>query len=389
MLHEKRESSPGCIVPIVRCSRTRLRRRRAMSLRVLVADDSAFMRKVISQILASDPSIKVVDTARNGQEAVDKAKLLKPDLITLDIEMPVMDGLAALKKIRLECPEPRPAVLMCSTLTSAGSHEALRALRLGASDVIAKDANLLAGNASTMQAELLGKVRAILEHRVVRLPGAPGTAAASAVKAGGVFKLGNRPVGLVLIGSSTGGPPVLEKILTRLPADFPVPVVVAQHMPAMFTKSVAERLDQTCAITVVHGDQEYELHPGTAYISQGGRHGRVVRRGGKLYFNVSDEPAAALYRPSVNELFSSAAKCDVRGVLAMVLTGMGDDGSVGAKELRAAGGVIVAQDAASCVVYGMPRAVVENGAAEAALTPDELTAVLVGLSPSQSKGRAA
>lgn len=345
------------------------------------------MRKVISQILSSDPSIKVVDTARNGQEAVEKAKLLKPDLITLDIEMPVMDGLAALKKIRMECPEPRPAVLMCSTLTSAGSHEALRALRLGASDVIAKDSNLLAGNSSTMQAELLGKVRAILEHRAM-VP-AKAVATAPRVVPGSVFRLGSRPVDLVLIGSSTGGPPVLEKMLTKLPADFPVPLVVAQHMPAMFTKSVAERLDQTCAITVVHGDQELELHPGTAYITQGGRHGRVVRRGGKLFFNVSDEPAAALFRPSVNELFSSASKCNLRGTLAIVLTGMGDDGSVGAKELRAAGGVIVAQDAASCVVYGMPRAVVDNGSAEAALTPDEITAVLVGLAPSQSKGRAA
>ncbi len=363
-----------------------------MGVRVLVVDDSAFMRKVISQILSGDPSIQVVDTARNGQEAIDKAKLLKPDLITLDVEMPVMDGLTALKRIRLECAEPRPAVLMCSTLTSAGSHEALRALRLGASDVIAKDANLLAGNAATMQAEMLGKVRAIYEHRV-RLHGKPVSAAAAGSaagpRAGRSFKLGSRAVELVLIGSSTGGPPVLEKILTKLPADFPVPLVVAQHMPAMFTKSVAERLDQICAISVVHGDQEMPLHPGTAYITQGGRHGSVLRRGGKLYFSVGDEPASALYRPSVNELFGSAARCGLRGALGVVLTGMGDDGAAGAKELKASGGVVIGQDAASCVVYGMPRAVVESGTAEASMTPEEITALLAGLAPSRSGGKAA
>lgn len=194
---------------------------------------------------------------------------------------------------------------------------------------------------------------------------------------------------LVLIGSSTGGPPVLEKILTKLPADFPVPIVVAQHMPALFTKSVAERLDQTCAITVVHGDQELELHAGTACIAQGGRHGRVLRRNGKLWYTVSDEPASALYRPSVNELFGSAATCGLRGVLGIVLTGMGDDGAIGATALKAAGGVIVAQEGTSCVVYGMPRAVVENGSAAAAISPEEITVMLVALSEAQTKGRAA
>ena len=356
-------------------------------MRVLIVDDSAFMRKVIAQVLSSDPSIEVVGTARNGQEGVEKVKLLKPDVVTMDIEMPVLDGLAALKKIRLECPEPRPAVLMCSTLTSAGSHEALRALRLGAADVIAKDASFLAGNTTTMQSELIEKIRAISGHREsIR---AVAKSAASAAQAPTTFRLGDRPVDLVLIGSSTGGPPVLEKMLTKLPADFPVPVVVAQHMPAMFTKSVAERLDQTCAITVVHGDQEIELHAGTACITQGGRHGRVIRRGGKLWFNIGDEPKSALFKPSVNELFSSASRCGLRGVLGIVLTGMGEDGAIGAKELRASGGVILAQDAASCVVYGMPRAVVENGSAEASMTPGEMTEVLSALSRAQSKGRAA
>lgn len=358
-------------------------------VRILVVDDSAFMRKVIAQMLSADKTFTVVDTARNGQDAVEKAKLHRPDLITLDIEMPVMDGLTALMKIRTECADPRPAVLVCSTLTSAGSHEALKAMRLGAADVIAKDANLLAGKTDAMQKELIAKVRAIQESRIragLMKPATPDPRPRVAPPTSAGITASRRPAGIagrkfdaVLIGSSTGGPPVLERILTRLPADLPVPVVIAQHMPRMFTKSLAERLDQMCAVSVVHGDGELALHPGTVYISEGGRHGTIARGSDrKLRFLPTDEPATALYKPSVNELFASGANTLGAHVLAIVLTGMGDDGLIGAGRVREAGGVVLAQSAETCVVYGMPRAVIEASLATSH-TPDELAALVAGL----------
>lgn len=375
-------------------------------MRVLVVDDSAFMRKAISQALASDPSIEVVGTACNGQDGLDKAKKLAPDVVTLDIEMPVMDGMAALIRIRSECPEPKPAVLMCSTLTSAGSHEALKALRLGAADVIAKDPQALGTGAEAARGELLAKVKAVGEpvarrRATMGVPSAapafiraarpvpPRPDGAPAVQAPRSIDLEGKSFDLVVIGSSTGGPPVLETILTALPADFPCPVIVAQHMPFMFTKSMSERLDEVCAVTTVHAEDGMVLRAGCVYLIPGGKHGRVKRAGARLTIEVGEEPKSALYRPSANELFASAAGACGPRCLGVMLTGMGDDGVVGARLLHAAGGPIVAQDAESCVVYGMPRAVVDSGLAAAAMPPAGIAQALARLSPTRSTGAAA
>ncbi len=377
-------------------------------MRVLVVDDSAFMRRAISVMLGADPAIEVVGTARNGKEGVEKALALNPDVITLDIEMPEMDGLTALREIRRLCPEPKPAVLMCSTLTSAGSHEALKAMRFGAADVIAKDPGAFGAGADVVKAELLAKVRSVGEGVVRKraelttIPkpapevapprpiakarpaplatplAAPAIKPSDASRLPKALSLSGRAIDLVVIGSSTGGPPVLEHILTNLPADFPAPVVVAQHMPAMFTKSMAERLDEMGALSVIQGAHEMPVRAGTVYILPGGLHGRVLRgtRPGTLRLDVSDQPATALYRPSVNELFASAASACGKGALGVMLTGMGDDGLVGAKLLHAAGGITIAQDQATCVVYGMPRVVVDAGVAAAALSPTEIVKAL-------------
>ncbi|MCC6677822.1 MAG: chemotaxis response regulator protein-glutamate methylesterase [Phycisphaerales bacterium] len=331
------------------------------------------MRKMISQMITSDPGLRVVDTARNGADGVEKAKLLRPDVVTLDIEMPVMDGLTALRKIRAECPAPPPAVLMCSSLTSQGSHEALTAMRLGAADVIAKEPDAIGGSAG-MRNELVGKIRAIAGTARRR----PAAKATPAGKAPPPLPPGTR---LIAVGSSTGGPPVLEHILTRLPADLPAPVVVAQHMPPLFTRSLAQRLDSLCAMTVVHGEDRQPLHPGTVYILPGGQHGRVVRAGAALRLEVNGEPAAALYKPSVNELFRSAGESLGNRAAGVMLTGMGDDGAAGAETLHAAGGLIVAQSAETCVVYGMPRAVVERGVAAASCAPEAITLWICSLAP--------
>ena len=351
-------------------------------MRVLVVDDSAFMRRIISQFIASDPTLEVIDTAKNGQEAVDKAKLLRPDVITLDIEMPIMNGLEALRQIRLNCPDPKPAVIMCSSLTSEGSHEALKALRLGAADVVAKDSSIATTGLDELKADLIAKILAVGASR----PTAP--AVQRTATPARTFSLADRRIGLVLIGSSTGGPPVLEAILTKLPADLPVPVVVAQHMPAMFTKSLAERLDQHCAVSVVQADQNMPLNPGTVAIIQGGKHGRVVRgEGGRYSLQIGDEPKSALYKPSVDELLRSGA-CAGEAALAVVLTGMGEDGAIGGGELHRAGGTLVAQEGSTCVVYGMPRALVTRNLAHAALAPNEIANLIASLSPTM-RGRMA
>lgn len=342
-------------------------------IRVLVVDDSALMRKVISQMITSDPALRVVDTARHGADGLEKAKLLRPDVVTLDIEMPVMDGLTALRKIRAECPAPQPAVLMCSSLTSQGSHEALAALRAGAADVIAKDPDVVSGPAG-MREELIAKIKAIAGTRPrcsARRPIVHGRGPAPLTAA----------TRIVVIGSSTGGPPVLEQILTRLPADLPVPIVVAQHMPPLFTRSLSDRLDNLCAVTVLHGEDRQPLPPGTVTIIPGGQHGRVKSVGGVLKLEVSGEPAAALYKPSVNELFRSAAEVAGDRAAAVMLTGMGDDGAVGSEALHRAGAPLVAQSAETCVVYGMPRAVVDRGLATATATPEAIASWIASLAP--------
>ena len=349
-------------------------------MRVLIVDDSAFMRKMLSQMLSSDPSITVVDTARDGQEGLEKVKQHQPDLVTLDIEMPVMDGLTALRAIRREPIATRPAVLMCSTLTTQGSIESMRAMQLGAADFFPKDVGAFVAGAEGLKADLLAKVKAICETRSMKSAAPAARATSGTTTAAGAaapvkpartipFDLSQRRFEVLLIGSSTGGPPVLEEILNALPKGYPLGVVVAQHMPPLFTKSLADRLASTCKMPVVHAEANMPLEPGTIYITQGGKHSRVRRAGVQLELEISHHPAEALYKPSVNELFMSASKLGDNGALAVVLTGMGDDGAKGAQELVSAGGLVLAQNMETSVVYGMPRAVVERGIAAAALSP--------------------
>lgn len=399
------------------------------TLRVLVCDDSAFMRKAISQMIASDPSLIVVDTARNGQEAVEKAKKHAPDVITLDIEMPIMNGHQALAAIRRECkdnPGGPPAVLICSSLTSAGSHDALQAMREGAADIIAKDHSTFSVHIDDMKTDLIRKIKAIGSSRIRRAawkaayaagngaegetrPAQPGglpaprprtpgfalaaqhaaaNAAAAAMMDLRAMSLAGRRVDLIVIGSSTGGPPVLEQILSKLPPSLPCPVVVAQHMPASFTKAMSERIDAMSAVSVVHGEHGMPLHPGSVYIIPGAKHGRVRAIGpGPVRLEVSDDPLSAPFKPSVNELLSSAARQCGKNVVGVVLTGIGEDGKVGGQELRAAGGLLLAQDPGTSVVYGMPKAAAEVGGTS--MTPDQIAQTLASLVAGASSRAAA
>jgi two-component system chemotaxis response regulator CheB len=354
------------------------------SIRVVLADDSAFMRNALRRMLEADPAFKIVGTGKNGQEAFDLCRQFQPDVLTLDVEMPVMDGLTALKKIMAEVPAP-PAVLMCSSLTSAGSHEALAALRSGAADVIAKEGSMFSLNIDAMRDDLLAKIKAIAMTRRLR-GSAPRPVRALPNPA--AFKVDPRELDLVVIGASTGGPPVLETLVTALTPELHIPVVIAQHMPVLFTKSLAERLNTAANVPVQHAEHGMKMNAGTVYIAPGGLHTRVRGGPGRFTLEIGPEPTTALYRPSVNELFSSAAKVSGKRTLGFVCTGMGDDGMLGSRDLQAAGARVIAQDMPSCVVYGMPKSVAQGGYAAASMSPEEMAKVIGQASGKQSRSAA-
>jgi two-component system chemotaxis response regulator CheB len=358
-------------------------------MNILIIDDSAFMRKAISLALESEPGLKVIDTANNGEEGLAKIQMLKPDVITLDIEMPIMDGLAVLKALKA-LPGPKPAVVVCSTLTTKGSLTALQAMRLGATDFIAKDPDAIGAQRPEARKELVQKIKAVGSRGMGDskfLQNPPTTPAQ--LKREFVWPSATS-CDLVVIGSSTGGPPVLETVLSAIPRDFAAPVVVAQHMPALFTKSMSQRLGTLCALPVEHAEADAVLQPGTISVIEGGKHGRVHRLGGsgRMRLEISPRPTDALYKPCINELFASAASFG-RNCLGIMLTGMGDDGKKGSESLNAAGGLIVAQSAETCAVYGMPRAVVESGLAAAAMAPEQIGAILRNMAPATKQKAAA
>jgi len=382
-------------------------------LRVLVTDDSAVMRRAITRIVESDPSLELVGIARNGKDAIEKVNAHRPHVLTLDIEMPVMDGLHALSRLPVDCGAPLPAVLMCSSLTTDGSHAALKALRMGAAEVIGKNPAEVGGGSEAFAREFLAKVHAIGaaklpahahhtppphggSHREaaapagVRRPAAPAPPADSVREVVRRLNLTRDPVDLIVIGSSTGGPPALEDTLAGVPREGRPPIVIAQHMPRLFTGCLAERLGRSGDLHVVHAERDVSpLEPGAVYVICGGRHGRVAsRREGGWRLELSDHPESALYKPCVNVLFESAAP-SARSALAVVLTGMGDDGLKGGLRFVASGGRMVSQDAGSCVVYGMPKAVDEAGLSRGRLPPKDIARVLAAVAEDRAARSAA
>lgn len=355
-------------------------------MRVLVIDDSAFMRKVISGMIDETPGFEVVGQARNGRQGVEMAQELKPDLITLDIEMPVLDGLGALREIKIKCRADNPKVLMCSSLTTEGSTEAFKALRLGAADVIAKDPATVGQKDAGFKHELISKLKAIGGGRSSG-PAANTKADTQSKPLNASLQTPVLPseldvagVTAVVIGSSTGGPPVLEDILAPLPSGLRVPVFIAQHMPPVFTKTLAARLDQHCACGAIHIDQRTAIQGNTIHVAEGGHHMHLSRIGHATpRAEMKKEPESASFRPSVDILFSTASRIYGAGLLAIQLTGMGEDGATGAGDVRTAGGRVIAQHPSTCVVYGMPRAVVEAGHADALMTPQQIAQTLRSL----------
>jgi two-component system, chemotaxis family, protein-glutamate methylesterase/glutaminase len=338
-------------------------------VRILIVDDSAFMRRSLSQLIGEAPDLEIVGTANNGQDAIEKIKSLNPDLVTMDVEMPVMDGLQALRQLKRELADGMPSIIMVSTTTSAGSANALLALRLGAADFVTKDLQSAYAGAPNFKDELLAKLRAISGHAASKKT----TKAAPAPEAPAGTPSLDRHFELVVIGSSTGGPPVVEQLLSAVPEGFTAPIIVAQHMPKVFTESMTKRLNEVCQIEVVHAEPGMTIEPGKAYIAPGALNTRVRRgTGNTRTLEINELPASALYRPNVNELFGSAAAVTGGKTLAIMLTGMGDDGLIGTRALHATGATVLAQSADTCVVYGMPRAVAQAHLVHGVGSPTQL-----------------
>ncbi|RON49772.1 protein-glutamate methylesterase/protein-glutamine glutaminase [Pseudomonas frederiksbergensis] len=371
-----------------------------MVVKVLVVDDSGFFRRRVSEILSADPNIQVVGTATNGKEAIDQALALKPDVITMDYEMPMMDGITAVRHIMQRCPTP---VLMFSSLTHEGARVTLDALDAGAVDFLPKNFEDISRNPEKVKQLLCEKILSISRsNRRANTYTAPAPVAAPAPAPSSVSSYAStapaRPAPaalptrapaasspsspapkrkaykLVAIGTSTGGPVALQRVLTQLPANFPAPIVLIQHMPAAFTKAFAERLDKLCRINVKEAEDGDILRPGLALLAPGGKQMMIDGRGA-VKILPGDERLN--YKPCVDITFGSAAKSYGDKVLAVVLTGMGADGREGARLLKQGGSAIWAQDEASCVIYGMPMAIVKADLADAIYSLDDIGKHLV------------
>jgi len=354
-----------------------------MAIRVLVVDDSSFFRRRVSEIINSDARLEVIDIATNGREAVEKALKIKPDVITMDIEMPIMDGITAVREIMASNPIP---ILMFSSLTHDGAKATLDALDAGALDFLPKKFEDIARNRDEAVSLLQQRVIQIASRRgfmrrpvasrvapvsapVERTSTRPAVSALQRTAAPAArpsapaarFKASGKKYQLTAIGTSTGGPVALQKILTKLPAHYPHPIVLIQHMPATFTAAFASRLNSLCKIQVKEAADGDVLQPGVAYLAPGGKQMMIEGRPGSAKLRIIDGGDRMNYKPCVDVTFGSAAKIYGDKVLSMVLTGMGADGREGARMLKNAGATIWAQDEESCVVYGMPQAVAKEG----------------------------
>jgi two-component system, chemotaxis family, protein-glutamate methylesterase/glutaminase len=356
-------------------------------VKTIVVDDSAFMRKVISDLLSGDPEIQVVGKARNGMEGIEQIKKLKPDVVTLDIEMPVMNGLQALEIIMKNHPVP---VVMLSSLTQQGANETIQALEIGAVDFIRKPSGSISLDLHTIGAEIVEKVKAASQVNMIRLKQTrniqstplPSQSSFSQLKtvetnplikaapqinsripAAGVRGDSTKIPNLIAVGTSTGGPKALQILLRELPQSFNGTLVIVQHMPAGFTRSLAQRLDSLCNIRVMEAEDNQILEKGCAYIAPGNYHMEIKQQaGGQLCISLNQCPPRAGHRPSVDILFESVAAVQHPAKHAVIMTGMGSDGTVGLKGLKEKETVTaIAEDESTCVVFGMPRTAIQTG----------------------------
>ncbi|WP_139368252.1 protein-glutamate methylesterase/protein-glutamine glutaminase [Evansella clarkii] len=347
---------------------------------VLVADDSAFMRKMIASMLSSDPDITVIGTARNGEDTLRGIKKYRPDVVTLDVEMPVMNGLEALKRIMEECPVP---VILVSSRTEEGADETLKAMEYGAFDFIPKPSGSISLDIETIKTDLINKVKHAASAAAER-PGKPRKARVpdttilekEEAKTED-FHTNIHLKTLIAIGVSTGGPKALQKVLPALPKELNAPVLIVQHMPEGFTKSLSSRLNKLSGIRVKEAEDGELLQPGTAYIAPGGSHLRVRKLGASLACELSEDHPVHGHRPSVDVLFESLALLTKHKVIAAILTGMGSDGTKGLIKLKhSVKTLAITESEKTAVVYGMPRAAAEAGVADIVADIDQIAAII-------------
>jgi two-component system chemotaxis response regulator CheB len=346
-------------------------------IRVLVVDDSVVIRRLVSQALEPDPQLQVVGVAANGAIALQRIPQLNPDVLTLDIEMPEMDGLETLRRVRREHPQLR--VIMFSTLTERGAAITLQALTLGADDYVAKASNegSLDRSMKRLREELIPKIKQFFHFPRSPLPQATAQPSRLAAPSPATWSqpatrgMKVRPK-VLAIGVSTGGPTALAEILPEFPAGFPLPILVVQHMPPLFTRLLAERLHAACKLPVEEASSGAKVVPGKILIAPGDFHLKVVSSGGAAHVCLDQSPPQNSCRPSVDALFTSVGEVFGGAAIAVVLTGMGQDGLRGAEILKAQGASILAQDEASSIVWGMPGAVVNAGLADRVLALDKI-----------------
>lgn len=336
-------------------------------VRVLVVDDSAYVRKVVTQMLSRSPFLEVVGAARDGEEALDKVEECQPDVVTCDLMMPVLDGVGFIR----EQMRRRPVPIVVVSIANEAGELVLSALDAGAVDFVHKPTALATERLREITDELVAKVKAAAQAHVA----APLASAAQPVVPVGAA---GGDVDIVVIGISTGGPQGLKVLVPRLPPDLPVPVIVVLHMPVGYTELYARRLDEVAPIRVVEASDGEAVLPGTVYIAPAGRHLTVRRDGlGGTVIRLDVRPLDTLYRPSVDVLFESAAEVYDGRVLGVIMTGMGSDGREGAAWIKAKGGTILTEAEETCVVYGMPRSVVEAGLSDVSVGLEEMAQAIV------------
>jgi len=332
-----------------------------MPTRVLVVDDSAFMRKVIGEAITADPDLELAGLAVNGLDALVKVEQLQPDVVTLDVEMPEMDGLTALRHLMARYPRP---VVMLSSLTQAGAVTTIRALTIGAVDFVGKPSGAISLDFHRVRDELIQKVK-FAATATFRAVGAP-VAVAAPLPPVDAFQTTDA-IDIVVVGISTGGPQGLKQVIPRLPADLPVPVAIVLHMPVGYTELYARKLNELSTLEVVEASEGDVIVAGRVFLAPAGRHLSFRRAGAVVTAHLDVRPLDTPHRPSVDVLFHSAAEVFGERTLGVVMTGMGADGKSGSAWIKAKGGCVLTEAESSCVVYGMPRSVVEAGLSDASV----------------------
>ncbi|MFZ4535283.1 protein-glutamate methylesterase/protein-glutamine glutaminase [Propionivibrio sp.] len=361
----------------------------ADKIKVMIVDDSAVVRQVVAQALASDPGIQVIGAASDPVFALEKMRTMWPDVLIVDIEMPRMDGITFLKKIMAERPTP---VVICSSLAEKGAQATFEALSAGAVSIITKPKLGLKSFLEDSSDDIVQAVRSaaranvrVLRPTTINTIVQPKLTADAMLSAGSNLALTRTTDQVIAIGTSTGGTQALEAVLTRLPATS-LGIVIVQHMPAVFTAMFAERLHSLCQIEVREAKNGDRVIPGRALIAPGGKHMMLKRSGAQYIVEVADGPVVNRHKPSVDVLFRSVAKFAGANALGIIMTGMGDDGARGLKEMHDAGAKTIAQDEASCVVFGMPMEAIKLGAADFTMSLDLIPAAIVNYSASYNKG---